>query len=184
MAKVIHDVVFHAIKGVVQKLEYILVSCDELTTINNHSWLSIHVYVKEEWKRLPILLNLQRVVDGSIIDNLTYLIIQSLVEYGGLNEAAIAKKLICFGANGVMVFHSVKSGVTIPFVSSVHYMAHCTNLVVQSLNKLNLVSKIKFMLTSIYNYFVHSPKRHLEANKLVEFLESKGSKTLKNIKTH
>ncbi len=76
MAKVIHDVVFHAIKGVVQKLEYILVSCDELTTVNNHSWLSIHVYVKEEWNRLPILLNLQRAVDGSIIDNLTYLIIQ------------------------------------------------------------------------------------------------------------
>ncbi len=158
-------------------------SCDELTTINNHSWSSILVYVKEEWKRLPILLNLQRVVGGSIVDNLTYLIIQSLVEYRGLNETDIAEKLICSRANGVMVFHGVKSGVTIPFVSGVHYMVHCTNLVVQSLNKLSLVSKIKFMFISIYNYFVHSPKRHLEASKLVEFFESKG-KNLKNIKTH
>jgi hypothetical protein len=160
------------------------VNCDELTTINNHSWLSIHVYVREEWKRLPILLNLQRVVNGSIVDNLTYLIIQNLIEYGRLNEVDITKKLICFGANGVMVFHGVKGGVTIPFVSGVHYMAHRTNLVVQSLNKLSLVSKIKFMLTSIYNYFVHSLKRHLDANKLVNFLENKGNKTLKNIKTH
>jgi hypothetical protein len=77
------------------------------------------------------------------------LIIQHLVEHGGLNETYIAKKLICFGANGVVVFHGVKNGVTIPFVSSVHYMAHHTNLVVQSLNKLSLVSKIKFMFTSI-----------------------------------
>jgi hypothetical protein len=115
---------------------------------------------------------------------LTSLVIQSLVEHGGLNDAHIAKKLICFGANGVMVFHGVKSGVTIPFVSTVHYKAHCTNLVVQSLNKLNLVSKIKFMFTSIYNYFVHSLKRHLEVSKLVEFLENKGNKTLKNINTH
>jgi hypothetical protein len=180
MVEVMHDVVFHAIKCVVQKLERILVSCDELTTINNHSWSSILIHVKEEWKKFPILPNLQRVVGGSIVDNLTYLIIQSLVEYGGLNEADIAKKLIYFGANGVMV----QSGVTIPFVSGVHYMVHRTNLVVQSLNKLTLVSKIKFMFTSIYNYFIHSLKRHVEVNKLVEFLESKGNKTLKNIKTH
>jgi hypothetical protein len=58
MVELMHDVIFHAIKGVVQKSEYISVSCDELTTINNHSWLSIHVYVREKWKRLPILLNL------------------------------------------------------------------------------------------------------------------------------
>jgi hypothetical protein len=61
----------------------------------------------------PILLNLQRMIDGFIANNLTFLIIQSLVEYGGLSEVNIAKKLICFGVDEVTVFHGVKSGVTI-----------------------------------------------------------------------
>ncbi len=71
-----------------------------------------------------------------------------------------------------------------PFVNGVHCMAHCTNLVVQTLNALSLVSKIESLLVFMYNYFVHRPKRHLETTKLVEFLEYKGNKTLKNIKTH
>ncbi len=48
---------------------------------------------------------------------------------------------------------------------------------------LNLVSKIESILASIYNYFDHSPKRHFQASKLAKFLESKGNKILKNIKT-
>ncbi len=112
-------------------------SCDELNTIDNQTWLYVHVYVTKEWNRLPILLNLQRMIDGSIANNLTFLIIQSLVEYGGLSEVNIARKLICFSVDEVTIFHRVKSGVTIqlmqkhvPFVSDVHYMVHCTNLVV------------------------------------------------------
>jgi hypothetical protein len=51
------------------------------------------------------------------------------------------------------------------------------------LNGLNFVFKIKSMFVSNYNYFSHSLKKHLEAIKLVEFLESKSNKILKNIKT-
>jgi hypothetical protein len=85
-------------------------SCDEVTTINNQSWLFIHVYVTEEWKRVPILLNLQRVVNGAIF-------------------------LVCFGTNGIIVSQGVKNGVIAqimqkhaPFVSGVHCMAHHTNI--------------------------------------------------------
>jgi hypothetical protein len=158
MVKVMHDVVFHATKDVVKKSKYISMSCDELTTIDNQTWLFVHAYVMKKWKKLPILLNLQKVVDGSTTDNLTSFISQSLVEYEGLNEADIANKLICFGVDGVMIFHGVKSGVTTqlmqkhaPFVSDVHSMAHYTNLAIQSLSGLNSVSKIQSMLTSISN---------------------------------
>jgi hypothetical protein len=47
-----------------------------------------------------------------LFNNLTFLIIQSLVEYGGLSEGDIARKLIYFGAYRVTIFHGVKSGVT------------------------------------------------------------------------
>jgi len=61
-----------------------------------------------------------------------------------------------------------------PFLSGVHCMAHHTNLVVQALSSLSLVSKIERL----------DPKRHLETSKLVESLECKGNKILENIKTH
>jgi hypothetical protein len=53
----------------------------------------------------------------------------------------------------------------------VHCVAHQTNLVVQTLSKLLLVSKIEIMLQSIYTYYYLSPKRHLDRCKLGKFLE-------------
>jgi hypothetical protein len=55
----------------------------------------------------PFFLNLQKMIDGSIANNLTFLIIQSLVEYRGLNEVNIARKLIYFGVDEVTIFRDV-----------------------------------------------------------------------------
>ncbi len=52
-------------------------------------------------------------------------------------------------------------------------MVHYTNLVVKTLSKLSLVSKITSILASMYNYFIHNIKWHLEANKLVNFWKTK-----------
>jgi hypothetical protein len=45
-----------------------------------------------------------------------------------------------------------------------------------------MVGIIKSLLASMHNYFAHNPKHHLEVNKLVELLECKGNKIIKNIK--
>jgi len=64
----------------------------------------------------------------------------ALMISGGMPRKQIAQKLICFGANGVNVFQSTKIGVTKQMKENyalhsigVHCMAHCTNLVVQTL---------------------------------------------------
>jgi hypothetical protein len=63
-------------------------------------------------------------------------------------------------------------------------MAHCTNFDhVQTLSGLNLITKIESLFSYIHNYYVLSPKSHLEVTKLVELLECKGNKILKNVKT-
>jgi hypothetical protein len=67
--------------------------------------------VIDEWKRIPIILNLQRVVHGSTINNLMSFIALSLVDYGCLSEMDIANKLVCFRANEVIIFHDIKFGV-------------------------------------------------------------------------
>jgi hypothetical protein len=70
------------------------------------------VYVTKNWKRIPILLNLQRLENAATSNNLNSLIVKSLVEYGGLIEMEIANKLVYLGENGVNVFQGVKVGVT------------------------------------------------------------------------
>jgi hypothetical protein len=88
----------------VQKSLFIFVNCDEVSTIDNQSWLFIHVYVIEQWKRVLILLNLQHVVDGTTFDNLTSLIVNNLMEFGGLNETNLANKLVYFGAKELLFY--------------------------------------------------------------------------------
>jgi hypothetical protein len=68
--------VVHNATKVVQKLKCISKNYDKVTTIDNQSWLSIHVYVIKEWRRFPNLLNLYRIVDETIVDNLTSLTVQ------------------------------------------------------------------------------------------------------------
>jgi hypothetical protein len=70
-----------------------------------------------------------------------------------------------------------------PYINGVYCMVHRTNLVVQTLGGLNLVTKIESLLSSTYNYFAHLLKRHANLTKLVKLLEYKGNKILKNIKT-
>ncbi len=43
------------------------------------------------------------------------------------------------------------------------------------------MANIETLFVGVYNFFTHSPKRALEASKLVELLECKGNKVLKNI---
>ncbi len=77
-----------------QKLKYISKNNDKVTTINNQSWLSIHVYVIEQWRRFANLLNLYKIVDGIVVDSSTSLIVKNLVEYGGLKNVDIIDKLM------------------------------------------------------------------------------------------
>jgi hypothetical protein len=65
-----------------------------------------------------------------------------------------------------------------------HSVAHCTNFDrVQTLSGLSLITKIESLFSYVYNYYVLSPKPHLEVTKFVELLECKGNKILKNVKT-
>jgi hypothetical protein len=59
------------------------------------------------------------------------------------------------------------------------YVSHPTNLAVN----LPIIAKIKNLLHSLYSYFAHSPKRHLEFTKVSVIIEMTGLKINRNIKT-
>ncbi len=95
------------------------------------------MYVVDNWHRVPILLNLEKILDGGMFDNLIVVIIHSLVIFGGMLETNIANKVLCFGVDNVIVFQGLKTGVIVqlinkhyPFIVRIHRMTHQCNLVV------------------------------------------------------
>jgi hypothetical protein len=64
-----------------------------------------------------------------------------------------------------------------------HCVAHRANLTLQSLYDLIFIARLDSFVTNFYGYFNHSPKRHLEFQRLVHILETIGNKILKIVKT-
>jgi hypothetical protein len=134
------------------------------------------------FKRILILLNLERLISGCTTNNFTHVILNSLLVYGDLTLGEI-NKLICFGSNGVVVFTSVCSGVTtvifhkvVLLMLVVHCVAHMINLVVQTFSKQPLVQKIERLLHSTYTYFSSSPKRYLSNANLLNCWRQRGTR--------
>jgi hypothetical protein len=71
MVKNMHHIVIESIKVVGQKVSYLSISCDEVNTIHNQFWCNVHVYVVDGFKMMPLSLNLERVISGSNVNNLT-----------------------------------------------------------------------------------------------------------------
>ena len=62
--------------------------------------------------------------------------------------------------------------------------AHKCNLTYIILLEPSIFQNIEGLLKKIHAHILHLPKRHLEFVKLVEIMETKGLKLLKNIQTH
>jgi hypothetical protein len=95
--------VLQTIEVDIHKTPFILVSYDEVTSFNNQNWLSLHVYLVKDWKRVLVLLNLQR-VDGMTFDKLIITIVKKFARIIGLSESNLAHKFVCFGTCGVLAF--------------------------------------------------------------------------------
>jgi hypothetical protein len=108
MAKTMHHIIMESTKVAIQKIKYIIVSCDEVTIIDHQSWCNLHAHIVDGFKGILLLLNLERLLGGGTIDNLTTLILKSLMEYGGLTIEHVVSKLTCFACDKVAVFTSIQ----------------------------------------------------------------------------
>ncbi len=72
----------------------------------------MHAYMMHAWKRIHILLTLQPVVEGGNANNFIVIIIQALMQQGGLTQEERTKRLICFGVNGASIFQGCHTRMT------------------------------------------------------------------------
>jgi hypothetical protein len=98
---------------------------------------------------------------------------------GGLTKKEVGEKIICFGVDGASLFQGcyIKMIFQIKEMHSYymmghHCMAHRTNLAVQVLSNLPIVSKLEDLFQSLYAYISSSPKHHLEFIKLAKIIET------------
>ncbi len=80
MANSICKFVFKKSQNFVVASRFLSLNVDEVTNINNQYWISIHVYVMQAWRRVQVLFTFQHVVERGIIDDLTFVITQSLMQ--------------------------------------------------------------------------------------------------------
>ncbi|KAG0572981.1 hypothetical protein KC19_VG138700 [Ceratodon purpureus] len=178
------------IQQVIKQARFFSITCDEVTTLDNESWISVHGYTCEDFVRRPMLLALERILDKGGANHLTIVLISAIEKGGGISKQECVNKLASFGADGVNTFQGKRSRVVkqlqnrfAPRVMGIHCMAHRTNLAVEALSKLEVVSRIEAMLASLFRFFSKSPKRHREYQALAEHMNSKGLKILRNVKT-
>ena len=118
------------------------------------------MYVCIGFKRVPILLSLHRLEHGSGSIALRESIEGMVLHHSGLEHLEVAKRLICFGADGASIVQGSRNGVTVqmkehvgPFMFGIHCMAHRTNLAIEPLSNLPIVGKIESLYQAMFFYF-------------------------------
>jgi hypothetical protein len=68
IAKTMHCIIIQSIKVVIQKAKYLVINCDEVTTIDNQCCCSVHIYIVDDFRKISMLLNPIKVVgEGMLI---------------------------------------------------------------------------------------------------------------------
>ncbi len=106
-----HGVLLEATKTSFVATSFITISADEVTTIDNTKWLSIHLYVMQNWQRIPILLCMETVSTFATFDNIYALTLKCLGDFDRLRSKDLVQKLINIGCNNNNIFQGHKIGV-------------------------------------------------------------------------
>ncbi len=79
MTRVMYRIILKQTKSV-HNSKFLSINCVEVTSMDNQSWIYVHVYVVENYQPIvSIFLNLERLVEGVIFYNIIAMIIHSFV---------------------------------------------------------------------------------------------------------
>jgi hypothetical protein len=190
MAEFLYAQVRDAIKVQCSSAPFLALTCDETTSCDNGSWMSIHAYICQDWARIPLLIGLKKIVQAPTANHLTSIVVEALEIGAGIGVGELGGCLLCFGADGVTVFEGARTGVTVqlaqkhaPFSIGIQCMAHRVNLVARTLSSTEVFQKAEKLMAKAHAFFNHSPKRLAEFQKLADVIDTKGLRPLKNVAT-
>ena len=92
------------------KATFLSLYLDEVTAIDNTSWICMSIYMINDHIMHSYLLGIHKMTKISTAENIYELVIDSLKEIGGMDHSMIAKKLVCVGADGALVMRGEWNG--------------------------------------------------------------------------
>ncbi len=108
MAGHMHNVVLDATWWIVVKVKFLLISCDEVTSINNQMWEVVHVYGVQNWRKVLILLFLEKVLERATSISSHIWILKHHKSFGvSLGRKKMMNGLVSFGVDGVSIFQGI-----------------------------------------------------------------------------
>lgn len=183
------EVIKEDLREIVNRSQFISLSLDEVTAIDNTSWVCIHVYVVDKHVRNENFIGIFKLQVNANAENIFELVTKSMKDSLGMTSMEIAKKLVCLGADGASVMQGQRNGLCVrlqtsiaPYMLGIHCMAHRTNLAFKIVSDFEEVSKVETLVKDLYSYFSKSPKRSLEFCQFQEGLTN-GKKLLKDVDT-
>jgi hypothetical protein len=97
------DCLYHQVqmktKEVMEMAQFFSITCNEVTTLNTQSWISIYGYVCQDWTRKPMLLSLERIMEGTGSNNLTTVIVDAIKNCRGVERTQLCSRFASFGAH-------------------------------------------------------------------------------------
>ena len=77
----LHKQVMVKSREVLSATKYLAITCDEVTTVDNQSWISIHAYCVQDFYRQPILISLECLTKGSFATRLAITINNAMINF-------------------------------------------------------------------------------------------------------
>lgn len=94
MAKYLYVEVVDEYKKRIKSINFFVVSIDEVTIVDTNSWISVHVYIVEDWVRVSYLIALEEIQDTPTSNILIQVILAPVEGGGGLDLELISKKMV------------------------------------------------------------------------------------------
>ena len=97
------------LKEKIANARFFSLSLDEVTSIDNTSWVCMSIYMVNGHIRHSYLLGIQKMKKSSTARNIYELVIDPLKEIGGTDDLMIAKNLVCVGADGASIMQGQRN---------------------------------------------------------------------------
>jgi hypothetical protein len=83
---------------VLQACKFFTVTVDEVTTIDNGTWVSVTIYYIQDFQRCSMMATLEHIEDGATSNNLSKVIMNAVTSLTKLEREEIATRILAFGA--------------------------------------------------------------------------------------
>ena len=100
MVEAIERVILHITRDAMSKIEVFSLSCDEVKSCDNQSWIFVTRYIVQDWGRVPMFLPIEHVMEGASSNHLANVLINAMGTYDNMKEDIMCQCFINFGIHG------------------------------------------------------------------------------------